>query len=538
MIVCIADNIYSPLGATTLQNLRAVRAGQSALQLHRVGCEEVVASLLPERLSYVEGLTRSIDSAAMEVGVKLCSPRVGFVLSSTKGDLSEPMGVSARKVAQHFGNTNVPITVSNACISGLHAQIVAMRLLEQKEYDVVVVAGMDVQSPFIVSGFQSFKALSPEECRPFDADRCGLNLGEAAATMILARIEKPQPHQWVIEKGAVRNDAVHISNPSKTGDGSYAAIEAVLGEERQLACISAHGTATLFNDEMEAAAINRAGLQSVPTFSLKGYYGHTMGAAGLLETIITMHAIDEGWIPATRGYAEEGTRQPLHVTLHEEPLPLQPNGQPQRRFMKLLSGFGGCNAAVVYNHASDVHFEDDDEINIKYKILNIKSLEVASTKQLTDIYKQQVTDYPKFYKMDPLCKLGFLAGEQPGLFAPVAAETPARQDTAIVVVNRVGSKLDDEAYLQTIVEGDDYFPSPSVFVYTLSNIVTGELAIRHRIAGETACYIIDENNPQLIEQLMALSFEDPAIRQVVGGWCDADENCFQADFHLLEKINF
>lgn len=539
MIVCIADNIYSPLGVTTLENLNAVRAGQSALQLHRIGCEEVVASLFPERINYVTGLIRSIETAIKEVNINLSDPTVGFVFSSTKGDLDEPMGVSARRVSQHFGNTNTPITVSNACISGLHAQIVAMRLLEQRLYDVVVVAGMDVQSPFIVSGFQSFKALSPEPCRPFDADRCGLNLGEAAATMILVRSDNPSPEQWVLENGAVRNDAVHISNPSKTGNGSYGAIEAVLGDDRDLVCISAHGTATLFNDEMEAAAITRAGLQEIPTFSLKGYYGHTMGAAGLLETIISMHAIDQGWIPATRGYVEAGTCMPICVTAHEEKLTLSNANRLVHRFMKLLSGFGGCNAAVVYNHAEDV----SPEVRLKsaskrvqklsYEVETFNPLVFTDTKTLTEVYKQRVADYPKFYKMDPLCKLGFLAGELAGLGK--LKEANGRQNTAIVIMNRVGSKLDDESYKETIVEGDEYYPSPSVFVYTLSNIVTGELAIRHCVTGETACYIIENENPILIEQLMALSFEDPNMVRVVGGWCDADHNSLRAVFKTMKK---
>ena len=94
------------------------------------------------------------------------------------------LGTSAEVVTAHFGSRRKPVVVSNACISGLSAQLLALRMLRAGHCRYAFVAGLDVQGRFIVSGFQSFKALSPEECRPFDGDRCGLNLGEAAACMI------------------------------------------------------------------------------------------------------------------------------------------------------------------------------------------------------------------------------------------------------------------------------------------------------------------------------------------------------------------
>ncbi|MBP5715864.1 MAG: hypothetical protein J6W69_01980, partial [Bacteroidales bacterium] len=344
MVNIIADNILSPLGETTEANLRAVREGRSALCEHRLEGvpEPCFASLLEPPLTFAEGIERTIraslaNAASRGVEVDVTSADVVFIISTTKGNIAqfERIGASANVIARKFGNPNRPIVVSNACISGLSAQILAMRLLRAGLYRTAIVAGMDVQGKFIVSGFQSFKALSPEPCRPFDGDRCGLNLGEAAASMILMRddgtlAEKIQP-LWTLADGAVRNDAVHISNPSRTGEGSLRAISRLGVSADALACISAHGTATLFNDEMEAAAIDRAGLANVPTFSLKGYYGHTMGAAGILETIITLHAVQEGWIPATRGYAEAGTSHEIRVTANEEA------ANPRSEVLKLLS---------------------------------------------------------------------------------------------------------------------------------------------------------------------------------------------------------
>lgn len=358
MIVKIADNILSPLGLTTADNLQAVKEQRSALALHELWDipEAFMASLFADgqlqEHTYEGALRQSIEQALRQVG-GVDSDRTVLILSSTKGQTTgqqgEPMGETAKRLARHFGLSTQPITVSNACISGLAAQILAKRLLEMGQYDVAIVAGCDIQTKFIVSGFQSFHAVSDEECRPFDEDRYGLNLGEAAATIIYARTDQPTPDQWVIAKGAVRNDAFHISGPSKTAEGCYRALSHIMkGEEKEhIACISAHGTATLYNDDMESRAIDRAQMADVLVSGLKGYYGHTMGAAGLLETILTMHAIDEGWVPGTRGYAACGTTCELNVSATHQPT-------DRRQFVKLMSGFGGCNAAALFKKGDEV----------------------------------------------------------------------------------------------------------------------------------------------------------------------------------------
>ena len=326
-------------------------AGESALP-HAVPSE----GFTPFEQVLVHCIHGALESMRHEGSFDSASPRVIFIISTTKGNvflLDEKqrgfpkervlLGVAAQKVAAFFGNPNPPLVVSNACISGLCAQIAAMRLLEGGFYDYAVVAGADMQSPFIVSGFQSFKALSDEPCRPFDAARKGLNLGEAAACLVYARQEQAQPEEWVACRGTIRNDANHISGPSREGEGSYRALRAVLENFKtaHIAFINTHGTATAYNDEMESVAIDRAGLAEVPVNALKGYYGHTMGAAGVLETILSMRALDEGTILGTRGYAHCGVSRPLNLSpLHQH--------TEKKAFVKLLSGFGGCNAALLF----------------------------------------------------------------------------------------------------------------------------------------------------------------------------------------------
>ncbi|MDR3194797.1 MAG: hypothetical protein LBT76_05855, partial [Tannerella sp.] len=249
---------------------------------------------------------------------------------------------SAELIAGYFGNRNTPLVVSNACISGACALLAARRALQAGRFEYVVVAGADVLSRFIIAGFQSFKALSPERCKPFDAQRAGLNIGETASTLVLT--ERPeQAGDVVLTAGAVRNDANHISGPSRTGEGAYLALKRVMAgmDSNELAFVNAHGTATLYNDEMEAVAITRAGLQDVPVTSLKGYFGHTLGGAGILESIVSTRALRAGIIPKTAGFDTHGVSKPLRISTSVQPT-------DRRRCINMLSGFGGCNAALMY----------------------------------------------------------------------------------------------------------------------------------------------------------------------------------------------
>ena len=316
MVYCAGHSIISPLGEGSQANLEAVRAGRSGLKQYTdrfPSVEPFCASLFDTPQSFVPLCIKSVELAV--TNVDLASSQTVFVLSTTKGDNLD-LWTPAQTIARHFGNPNRPIVVSNACTSGVCAQITAKRLLDAGLYRHAVVVGCDIQSQFIVSGFQAFKALSPEPCLPFSPDRKGLNLGEAAATMVLTT----EPRDgWCLETGSIHNDANHISAPSRTGEGAFQCLQDVLEgvSVSEIALLGVHGTATLYNDDMEKIAIQRAGLENVPVSALKPFFGHTMGAAGVLETIICALQVQN--------------RQSSIV---------------QSSFIKMLSGFGGVNAAV------------------------------------------------------------------------------------------------------------------------------------------------------------------------------------------------
>lgn len=557
MVYVEADYILSPLGMTTQQNVEAVLAGRSALRSYVDGrglLEPYTASLFTKEQNEamaIDGLTAfeamvvcSARRALASAPVDVASQRTVLILSSTKGNVEllhadtpdasdDYLGESARRIASTLGVTTTPITVCNACISGLSAIILAQRLLEAGQYDHAIVCGADRQSEFIISGFQSLKALSPAECRPFDMERNGLNLGEATATLVLGR-KQTRSSQWAVKRGAVHNDAYHTTQPAKRGDGLLLCLEDVVGEESErLAQINAHGTATLFNDQMESVAIERAGLSGVPVNALKGYFGHTMGAAGLLETILTMHALDLHIIIGTRGYEERGVSG--KVSLSAEHL-----STDKTAFIKTISGFGGCNAAVLLerveetDRAADAESKSKEDRKAKIEktrhvritpnkvVVDGKPLhfEAAGLSLLTHIYKATGGDYPKFYKMDALSRLGYVATQL------IKDSLSDEEECSVILFNRSSSIASDRNYLASIADRENYYPSPSVFIYTLPNIVTGELAIRHGFHGETSFYILPHKDEALQEQIVEAS----GAASVITGWLDyEDETHYEAE---------
>ncbi|MCK6649340.1 MAG: hypothetical protein L6Q66_06775, partial [Bacteroidia bacterium] len=254
---------------------------------------------------------------------------------------------TANTIAQFFGNPNKPLTVSNACISGVVALILGKRLLNRGLYENIIVVGADVLSHFIVSGFQSFKAISNEIAKPYDANRTGISLGEAAGTIILTSNAAFAVQPLIeVKGGSSSNDANHISGPSRTGDGLLLAIENALHESElrpeDIDFISGHGTATLFNDEMESLAITDAHLERVPMNSLKSYFGHTLGAAGIIESVITLESMRNNILIGTYNYSNPGTSKPITIIDKTKAATLA-------NCLKTAAGFGGCNAAIAFS---------------------------------------------------------------------------------------------------------------------------------------------------------------------------------------------
>ena len=161
--------------------------------------------------------------------------------------------------------------------------------------------------------------------------------------------------------------------------------------------------------------------------------------------------------------------------------------------------------------------------------------ETTGNALLTELYRNHIGDYPKFFKMDALCKLGFVASEL--LFGKEENRFAPREDRAIVFFNRSGSLNADTHFQATIQDKENYFPSPAVFVYTLPNIVTGEIAIRNKYYGETSFIVMEQNDPQVMARQLQNAFLDADTKSILGGWinCDNDNRCDACLFIINEN---
>lgn len=362
-------NCITPLGFDVASNIKNIAEEVSGIQLHdkpKLFDMPFYASVIDDanldlafaKVTSAKNYSRleKMMILALEPIIKkskvVFNEKTAFVLSTTKGNITaleskniEPAYLNqlAKKIADFFEFKTEPIVVSNACVSGILAVSVAKKLIQSNWYDNVFIVAGDEVSKFVLSGFNSFQAMSNLPCKPYSINRTGVTLGEAAAAVLVSS-DRENAKIKVIGDSSI-NDANHISGPSRTGEGLFRSIQNALAEAKidsnKIDYISAHGTATPFNDEMEAIALNRLGLEKVPVNSFKGFYGHTLGASGLLETVIGIQSVTESKLFASLGFDAIGVSQPIDVIEKS-------TAKNIRYFLKTASGFGGCNTAVIF----------------------------------------------------------------------------------------------------------------------------------------------------------------------------------------------
>lgn len=363
-------SVLNALGSSTQQLSDAIQKGNSALRkvsdrqydTHDFWCGAMPQSIKERISNTYERVTSNwteqmlfyvLDDLQQQLPVAINQEDVLVILSSTKGNIANlsaddtdvPLVSLGKAVQDYCRLSYTPKVVSTACISGLVAIIQASRRIEQGTHQYVVVVGADAFTPFVYKGFQSFHAIENGPCRPFDAQRNGINLGECAAGIILSAAPKVADEPiFVIAGCGLSNDANHLSGPSRTGqelaDAIAQAVTAAQLSNLDIALISAHGTATVYNDEMEAKALHLAGVQHAPVYSLKSYIGHTLGAAGIVETVMGMQFMKENIAVASNHFEHLGTTVPINVLKKHQ-------AYTHTNFLKTASGFGGCNAALV-----------------------------------------------------------------------------------------------------------------------------------------------------------------------------------------------
>lgn len=299
--------------------------------------------------------------------IRIDPSRTGLVLATTKANIAalerisdgHPCSAAARRhlqtdllaadLADKF-NAHGPVqTVSNACVSGLIAIMQGAKLIQRGDADAVFVLGVDHLSAFVIGGFTALKAIDPQGCRPFDQERRGLSPGEAGAAIVLVRADLAPQNSITFAGWGSSNDANHMTGPSRDGAGLAQAIRAALDSSRvscgQIDYVNVHGTGTPYNDSMENAALRAVFGEDIPPMSgIKGMIGHTLGAAGVIETIACVLAMQNDFIPGTTGLSRIAEGFPTSLVASPR------NGARLRRVLKLNTGFGGVNGSVILSH--------------------------------------------------------------------------------------------------------------------------------------------------------------------------------------------
>ena len=448
------------------------------------------------------------------------------------------------RVGEFFGIDESDVYyISNACISGVSALIFARRMILSGRYDNMIVVGVDVQNRFIISGFASFKSLSPELCRPYDALRCGLNLGEACGAVMLTKTGTSD--LVAIDGGSASDDANHISGPSRTGDGLYFAMRDAMSEAgvgpADVDMLQMHGTATAYNDEMESKAAGLAGLSDVPAQSLKPYFGHTMGASGIIETILAAEELKRGIFLGVKGFEELGVPVPLNVSA-ENRLITNPH-----HCLKTASGFGGTNAAVLLSFEAPAPASAKKtssalnpvrRVQISQGQVNVDETSVFVSSQTDfhifsrEAFKSRGESNMKFYKMDDLCKLGYLASAW--LLDGIEY---GEEECGIVMSGKYGCLDTDIRHQQIIDSEGDSSASPAVFVYTLPNVVAAEISIRHRIKGENIWFWSEDKTMSDIKKYASILAASRDLKYCIAAHIDFINGDYFAIFELLENTD-
>ena len=369
--ICSVGKNTSELLVALKNNTSGLRASERfshpRFQSNIVGAAPIDSSTdNPAHALASSALHEAIVGQASDAAInnQIPAERIGLVLSTTKANIEALERVSdgrqcsviarrhlqadllAADLAAECGARGPVQNISNACVSGLVALMQGAKIIQRGDADAVFVVGVDHLSAFVVGGFTALKAIDPEGCRPFDQHRRGLTPGEAGAAIILVRSDLASPSAITLSGWGSSNDANHMTGPSRDGAGLAQAIRVALTsanlQPAQIDYVNVHGTGTPYNDAMETAALRTIFGETIPPLSgLKGMLGHTLGAAGVIETVACVLAMRGNFLPGTprlknlaEGFPPSALREPRPAVR-------------LKHILKLNTGFGGINGAVI-----------------------------------------------------------------------------------------------------------------------------------------------------------------------------------------------
>ena len=388
-------------------------------------------------------------------------------------------GSSTEEIAAMFGISECT-TISTACSSAANALILGANLLKTGQADLVIAGGSEALTRFHLNGFNSLMILDHEPCRPFDAQRAGLNLGEGAAFVVMeteasARERGADIHAWLTGYGNAC-DAFHQTASSDNGEGAYRAMTEALEmaqlKPEDIDYVNAHGTGTPNNDLSESAALKRVFAEKMPLISsTKAFTGHTTSASGSIETVICLLAMQHHFVPANLRWE------------HQIPDGITPTTGVKDVTLKHVVcnafGFGGNDSSLILSAVPVAGEESaaaisDDDIRVAAKV------EITSEEALGEI--RNYVKPLEARRMGKIMKSSLLSSlkamEQAGIEKP----------DAIITATALGCLENSELLLNQLQEEGEVMLKPTYFMQSTHNTIGSGIAIFTKCHGYNVTY--------------------------------------------------
>ena len=382
-------------------------------------------------------------------------------------------GSTTNEIAQICGLDCEVCTISTACSSAINSIIVGCEMLRSGEADIIIAGGSEALSKFHLNGFNTLHILDTEVCRPFDATRVGLNLGEGAAFVVLQK-DKANGKAYIGGYGN-KCDAFHQTASSDDGEGAYLAMREALEssgiDKSQIDYINAHGTGTPNNDPSESVALKRIFGDDMPLVSsTKGFTGHTTSASGSIETVICVLAMQNNFVPVSYGFGHVD-----ETCIH----PFEGDDKQHRMDYVICNsfGFGGNDSSLLLmREAKDC------------SMASAKSPELEIAADITIDSMEQLADYKEYISPKEGRRMGKLMKAATLTSLMALREAGIECPDAIITATANGMLETSEKFLVDMVDNGEETLSPTLFMQSTHNTIGSAIAIRTQCHGYNITY--------------------------------------------------
>lgn len=440
---------------------------------------------------------------------------------------SHDCGGCTAAMANHFDVFEDYTTISTACSSSANAIMLGARMLKEGLADMVVAGGTEALSVFHLNGFNSLMILDKERCRPFDATRAGLNLGEGAAFVVMesessAMSRGAEVHAYVSGYGNAC-DAFHQTASSEDGEGAYRAMSEALSvaglKPADIQYVNAHGTGTVNNDISECQALKRVfGSQMPLVSSTKSFTGHTTSASGSIETVICLLALRHQFVPGNIGWShpiEKGINPTLgvdHCDIHH--------------VVCNSFGFGGNDTSLIFSD-KPTNTRKDKKIASNIKVVSL--VEISSDEEVSEI--RNYVKPMETRRMDKLMKSALLSSfkalEQAGIKTP----------DAIITGTALGCLENSEKLLKMLCENGEQTLKPTLFMQSTHNTVSSAIAIWTKCHGYNITYSQQDKSLEWAIQDAMMLLQSGKVKNVLVGCHDETTEDYRNLMRRLGKDN-